>query len=624
VLFVIAILIPAAVLVGLGLRVVRQEAELARTRLVEDRRRATTQLARELTATLEAIRLQEVNRLIREPGLSLARPAHPATVLIAEIRSDRLVPPWERAEAARTDRSHTFEDRKRLGEAAEFARKDFPAAARSYREALAAASRPSETGEARLLLARAEMKAGRVEHAFQTYRELLADAGSGLDDEGVPYRAYAAERMLATGRDADAVYAYVMADVNDGRLRSPAELYVLQSILQTASGEPADRARTQLAALIRKTDMVTALAKDLERVRSRVESGGSGWMAYGDEPWLVTVTPAAPPLPGLLFAISTSTIAAPGVRLVSTSPQGLEAKPPVEPLGEALAGLGVAWGPDQFVASPDTSATVPMYAAGLALALGFTILGGYLLLRDVNRDMHVAEMRSQFVASVSHELKTPLTAIRMFAETLALGRSKDPRMQTEYLETIVNECERLARLVDNVLDFSKIEQGKKIYRMQPTNLAQVARSAARTMQYPLSQQGFSLRVSIDDEVPELPADADAMEQAILNLLTNAMKYSGEARDIELRLARQNGAAVIEVQDHGLGIPREEQARIFEKYYRVRAPETMLVAGTGLGLTLVSHIVNAHGGRLELSSEPNTGSTFSILLPLPAPAEAVHA
>jgi len=462
---------------------------------------------------------------------------------------------------------------------------------------------------------------GRTEEAVRTYREMLDDQATAIDHDGVSYRAYAAERLMAAGRELEAVHAYAIADVNHKRLRSPTELFLLQSVLQTVSGQPGDRARAALASLHHRTDLVTGLGTDLARVRSRVESSDQTWMGYGDEPWLVTVSPAVRPLPALLFAVSTAALAQPGARLVAAGAGG---RPGVDSLGETLAGLAVQWDASQFASDSQSLATAPMYAAGLALVIGFTMLGGYLLLRDVNRDMRVAEMRSQFVASVSHELKTPLTAIRMFAETLALGRSKDPRMQTEYLETIVNECERLARLVDNVLDFSKIEQGKKIYRMQPTNLAQVARSAARTMQYPLSQQGFSLRVSIDDEVPELPADADAMEQAILNLLTNAMKYSGEARDIELRLARQNGAAVIEVQDHGLGIPREEQARIFEKYYRVRAPETMLVAGTGLGLTLVSHIVNAHGGRLELSSEPNTGSTFSILLPLEAPAESVHA
>jgi signal transduction histidine kinase len=127
-------------------------------------------------------------------------------------------------------------------------------------------------------------------------------------------------------------------------------------------------------------------------------------------------------------------------------------------------------------------------------------------------------------------LKTPLTAIRMFAETLAMGRSRDGRTKSEYPETIVNESEHLARLVDNVLDFSKIEQGKKIYRLRPVRLEDVADSAARAMQFPLAQQGFHLRFSVERDIPELRADPDAIQQAILNLLTNAMKYSGDARE----------------------------------------------------------------------------------------------
>jgi signal transduction histidine kinase len=219
------------------------------------------------------------------------------------------------------------------------------------------------------------------------------------------------------------------------------------------------------------------------------------------------------------------------------------------------------------------------------------------------------------VASVSHELKTPLTAIRMFAETLSLGRTRDEQARSEYLETIVSESERLARLVDNVLDFSKIEQGKKIYRMRPTALPDVVRSAARAMQYPLAQQGFSLNVSVDDELPSLPGDADALEQAILNLLSNAVKYSGEGRQIDLCCARRNGDAVIAVTDQGIGIATGDQPRVFEKFYRVRSSNTELIAGTGLGLTLVKHIAQAHGGSVDVESSPGRGSTFSIRIPV---------
>jgi signal transduction histidine kinase len=262
-----------------------------------------------------------------------------------------------------------------------------------------------------------------------------------------------------------------------------------------------------------------------------------------------------------------------------------------------------------------TGLPVAMWVAGLALVLGVALFGGYLLLRDVNRDVRVAEVRSQFVASVSHELKTPLTAIRMFAETLAMGRSRDEQTRSEYLETIVNESERLARLVDNVLDFSKIEQGKKIYRCQPVRLEEVAGSAVRAMQFPLAQQGFHLKYSVEEDIPELQADPDAIQQAILNLLTNAMKYSGDSREIDLRIAARDGNAVIQVADRGLGLTPEERKRVFEKFYRAPSHESHSIAGTGLGLTLVAHIASGHGGRVEVESAPGEGSTFCILIPL---------
>jgi signal transduction histidine kinase len=244
------------------------------------------------------------------------------------------------------------------------------------------------------------------------------------------------------------------------------------------------------------------------------------------------------------------------------------------------------------------------------------MFGGYLLWRDVDREMRIAALRSQFVSSVSHELKTPLTAIRMFAETLQLDRV-DARTRVEYLDTIVNETERLTRLLNNVLDFSKIEEGRKAYRREATSLAAVVRIAARAMAYPLEQHGFDLRVDVDDSLPPVDVDADALEQAILNLLTNAMKYSGNGRAIELRLEREASHAVISVRDEGIGIPLADQARIFEKFYRISTPENQRIPGTGLGLTLVEHIVKAHDGSIRVDSVPGRGSVFSILLPLGA-------
>ncbi len=244
-----------------------------------------------------------------------------------------------------------------------------------------------------------------------------------------------------------------------------------------------------------------------------------------------------------------------------------------------------------------------------------TAFGATVLWRSLRREVELAETRSQFVASVSHELKTPLTAIRMFAETLEMGRFQDEAARKEYLETISNECDRLSRLVNDVLLFSKIEQGKAVYRFRRVALAEALGKAARALSYPLSQHGFELRMEIDEDLPPVNADPDALEQAVLNLLTNAMKYSGARKEIELRLARQDGHAAIQVTDYGVGVAAAEQARIFEKYYRAPTPENRGIPGTGLGLTLVAQIAKAHGGSVDVKSAPGEGSTFTIRLPL---------
>jgi signal transduction histidine kinase len=235
----------------------------------------------------------------------------------------------------------------------------------------------------------------------------------------------------------------------------------------------------------------------------------------------------------------------------------------------------------------------------------------------VNREVQLAETRSNFVSAVSHELKTPLATIRMFADTLRMGRPSREEAKVEYLDTIVNESERLSRLLNNVLDFSKIERGTKTYRREPQPLSEILRSTVRAMEYPAEQHGFQIHVHMEEGVPPVPVDRDAIEQAILNLLANAMKYSGESRDIDLRLERGDGQAVIEVTDRGIGIEEEERERIFLQFYRIPSTENQLIPGTGLGLTLVRHIVDGHEGGITVDSALGEGSTFAIHLPLEA-------
>jgi signal transduction histidine kinase len=348
------------------------------------------------------------------------------------------------------------------------------------------------------------------------------------------------------------------------------------------------------------------------------------WVVFGpkEKRWLVSASGGGQSAPSVIVAVRlatfTSNMAAipllrdNGIRLVFSGEV-----PDAEPVGGMLAALALTLQPSQ----PDALTSEEMlqrrfYIAALLLVIGITWAGGYLFWQHVRRDLHVAEMRSQFVSSVSHELKTPLTSIRMFAETLLLGRTSRAETRHEYLETIVNETERLTRLINNVLEFSKIEQGTKTYRLAPQSVAEIIEGAAKVMEYPLAQEGFELRRNLEPSVPSLPVDRDAIQQAVLNLLSNAMKYSGDSRTIELALSSTPREVHISVSDRGCGIPESEQGRVFQKFYRSASAERQHIPGTGLGLTIVEHVAAAHGGRVSVASQVGHGSTFSIVLPIP--------
>ncbi len=255
-----------------------------------------------------------------------------------------------------------------------------------------------------------------------------------------------------------------------------------------------------------------------------------------------------------------------------------------------------------------------LFVGALIAALLLMLLVGYFAFRDFSREMKLAGMRASFVAGVTHDLKTPLTSIRMLAETLQLGRARDAAVTRQMLGAIVNESERLTRLLDNVLTFAKIEKGSRSYRLEEFDLTAAVLAAAQRFKYVLEEDGFHLLTETESNRLCVMADADALAQTLLNLLSNAVKYSGKSREIHLSIQARGREVEVRVQDHGIGIARSEQRRIFESFYRVpeAARET---TGAGLGLALVRHFAQAHRGRVTVSSEPGKGSAFSLWLPL---------
>jgi signal transduction histidine kinase len=290
--------------------------------------------------------------------------------------------------------------------------------------------------------------------------------------------------------------------------------------------------------------------------------------------------------------------------------------------GEALPAWRVALYQPQGLTPRDAVRRQAMLFTGaFALLLVVIALGLAATYRLVRRESEMARLKADFVANVSHDLKTPLSLIRMFAETLELGRVPTEAARREYYGVITRESERLSRLIDNVLDFSRLESGGRRYEIRPAAVEPVVHEAVEAFRYPLTQGGFAVEVDVAPDLPAVPMDTAAIGQAIGNLIDNAVKYSAARRHLSVAARQRDGQLAIEVADEGIGIPAAELGRIFGKFYRIGHSETQGRRGSGLGLALVKHIAEAHGGRVAVESRPGAGSRFTLLLPLAAPDAA---
>jgi signal transduction histidine kinase len=255
------------------------------------------------------------------------------------------------------------------------------------------------------------------------------------------------------------------------------------------------------------------------------------------------------------------------------------------------------------------------------LILGFLslmIIGGVVLTGHiVNKELALARLKSDFVSNVSHELRTPLALIRLYAETLELGRITTGDKKQQYYRIIRKESERLTALINNILDFSRIEAGRKEYEFRNTDIAELVHNTLESYRYQIEQQGFAFEENIDPNLPAVPVDREAIARALVNLVNNALKYSRDEKFLGVKLYRDNGVVKLEVADHGIGITRRDQSKIFEKFYRAGDPLVHNTKGSGLGLSLVRHISQAHGGEIAVESTPGKGSRFILSLPLTA-------
>lgn len=540
----------------------------------------------------------------------------------------------------------------------EFVQADLDGAAAAYREAHDSAAKAHDRVSALLGLARIATKQGDLRQAAELYRTLRDKYGPQRDENGLLVGPAAALRLaeMAFEKGADGELQKELesalgelenhrgeltreeADFLDARLTS-----LTESLIEECPGSP-----TQMASLRRVLDSVRerrrreSVAQGAgrlagsglfdERGLARYEHDGESFVGVG-----VPVTVAGSRLVAFALApverVERELVAPEVARLTPREDVGVVV---TNDRGEVVAGERGA--PDSFRLGgsrfPEplshlraeaylkgyeslaalSSWRTNIYVWAVVLAILGIIAGALVTYLSVRRTMRAAELKSDFVSNVTHELKTPLTSIRMFAETLYEGRVQDEHDSKECLETIVAESERLTHLIDRVLEFGAMEKGKRKFDFRVADLRKVVIESLRTFRRQMRAYEATVHVNIPHDLPRVRMDPDAIGGVLLNLLVNAYKYS-RPRDRRIWVsAHVNKASVrVSVEDHGIGIPKRELKAIFGKFYRVDDTLTREVDGTGLGLTISRHVAEAHGGAIEVVSSVGKGSKFTLVL-----------
>jgi len=618
----------------------RQDIELRKKRSTEARQQKAEEIGRHLADRLEKTEKILLQELALDPAsIRTAYRTYPELIFVGRIVKEELLMPWEESKAQKMPSDRDLSGELILqAQQAEFAENDLKLAMNLLNRSLSPATSSSQKCFIQLQLGRVLSKLGDEEATLRLYGDILGQSGDLTDEYGIPFSLFAADRLSVLSSETESILDRLEALMEENRWLPSKALFLIQDITSQVHDRSQDSFLLERLKNLRQS--IENALEDLESLESlkgfvsswmlrRLSLGRARnsltWESHRDIPWIVGIRDLIEDQSQILLAFHGPHVLSavieeaglaetfPGSSRITVSPNG-EGIPP----GGMFVGFRFQFDVTEVSAWSKSSLPFPLlYWLILIIVIGFTAFGGYLLWRDISRELAIAEMRSDFAASVSHELKTPLTSIRMFAEALTMGVQKRPEAQKEYLRTIISESERLSRLLNNVLDFSKIEQGTRTYSFVTTSLEEVIQAAEEAMAFPMNQKGFNLQVEVETGIPPILADRDALEQAVLNLLHNAMKYSGESREIILRLRRNGNMVSIDVIDHGIGILEENKDRIFGRFFRVSGTENQKVPGTGLGLTIVSHIAKSHGGKIEVFSHPGEGSTFSIILPMEA-------
>ncbi|MBE0680256.1 MAG: hypothetical protein IH592_15965 [Bacteroidales bacterium] len=653
IIFILAVVLSGSVLTYFSINNISNLKELTEKRIIEEQREIYARFSAALQNKIDTITLGFINEsgLIRD---SLIKRAVEYDFIIQPFiikSSGQFIFPNFEGIPERVNvpfSTERFNASFIEGEKAEFAEKNYPEAKQNYLSCLKFSTVRNDSAKALNALGRIALKLNDSEYALNRYSRVVLNYFSLSDENGYPYVYYALPQILKIA----------------GPANSEKSIPVIEfSVEKMASGViPLNYSTEELLSLVTEWLKVTALIspEKLLHINGLIESLNQQLQLvniYGNE------------LTGLLEKsnwenyyttgndfkiVNSSSGDGNEFFLINTNPDYpagflLDRKKMFETLVKADLQEGFDFDhliefPDGYSASnngsnliyssqlnpyfPGQFITIKLededlisdlvrrrswiYGIASLLLLVAMVLGVALILRDIAREKHLARLRSDFISNVTHELKTPLTSIRMYAESLILGRVKSTEGQKEYLSVMVNETDRLKRMINNILEFSKMEKQKQEYHLVETRLADILQKAISDMNYWLEEKGFEIVTEIDRDIT-VEVDPEKFHQVYTNLLSNAIKYSGDSRKISIRLFRNSNEVITEVEDEGIGIAKDNLARIFEEFYRVDQQESGDITGTGLGLTVAREIVEGHRGKILVDSEIGKGSKFSVIL-----------
>jgi len=582
-------------------------AEESRERLEQIADLAVSQLAGAL-ADWE-LRLRELEALPPPPEFGAKLPAGGFLVVLGTnsvttypVRPLLFVP----APASGTPLPAVFDAAEKL----EFRDKQYPKAISAVEPLL---KNPLTRAEALLRLARIEKKRNHVDAALAAYNRLSQETSSS--PEGMPYALLAADARCELARH-DGAADQLRAALIAGRWplrRETFEFYWNEMNRLRQSAEEPPREALEFASLVSRlyNQWPPSMKKEASLDTRQLTASGALLLCHVSPSRLVVLT-APPAWPSQMMKLPVSTRDV-GWRWASTESQSTGAAHVLRSLAESQLKGKLDFSIDAAVATRKLNR--PLRLTGVVLMLILVIAGAYAIFRGVSRELRVAQLQADFVSSVSHEFRSPLTSLRGITELLSEGRLADPLRRQQSFGFLQRETARLQRLVEDLLDFGRMESGRTQYANEIYDAFTLVRTVVEDFKEEARSYGFQIEMSLDECASTIKADQQALARALRNLLENAVKYSQQCRTVWVDGSVTQRSVAISVRDQGMGIPPAEQREIFQKFVRGSAAKTSGIKGTGIGLSMVRQIIRASGGEIHLDSAVGVGSTFTILLPL---------